>query len=131
MQRWKDGWRKGFEPILSNEGLEALRIALLSDDKRLIQGGTTKPQFIACDKNDQSIEGACAIGFCGWQGHGLQTIRDVKKYFSECCRKVQSKSETCWGSFIGWFDDTPREEMRTKLLAEVELALEKRKQVKA
>jgi len=74
---------------------------------------------------DWPVEAACALGFCGWQGERLETVGDVEEYFARCCFEADTRlgeAAACrW--FLNWFDDTPRDDMRRDLLAEVELAL--------
>src|SRR5215213_1752790 len=109
MESWRTVWREGFAPVLTLKGLEALRDALTNDDPRLVQGSTTTPPPLMCVQ-DWPVEAACALGFCG------------------CCFEADQKlgeAAACrW--FLNWFDDTPRDEMRKELLAEVERAIEDR-----
>jgi hypothetical protein len=124
MERWRNVWRNGFEPSLSTAGLHALREALRSDDRRLHQGATTTPAPHAAH-TDWPCEGACALGFSAWQGDGLASVGEVDEFFSRCCweadQRLGEPAACRW--FLNWFDDTPREEMRRDLLAEVELAI--------
>ena len=119
-------WRNGIAPLLSSQQLEALRVALVYDDPRLIQGGTTSPRPIQC-MEDWPVEGACALGYCGWQAEGLVTVGQVEEFFGRLCAAIDDRlgePHVC-RYFITWFDDTPRTEMRRWLLCEVqrELAL--------
>ena len=124
MESWRTVWREGFAPVLTLQGLEALRDALANDDQRLVQGSTTTPPPLMCVQ-DWPVEAACALGFCGWQGEKLETVGDVEEYFARCCFEADQKlgeAAACrW--FLNWFDDTPRDAMRRELLAEVEKAL--------
>jgi hypothetical protein len=127
MESWRTVWRDGFAPVLSLTGLEALRDALAADDDRLTQGSTTTPPPLMCVQ-DWPVEAACAVGYCGWQGAGLETVGEVEEYFARCCFEADQRlgeAAACrW--FLNWFDDTPRDEMRAELLAEVERAIEDR-----
>src|SRR5262245_23273332 len=127
MESWRTVWRAGFAPVLTLNGLEALRDALTDDDVRLVQGSTTTPPPLMCVQ-DWPVEAACALGYCGWQGDQLQTVGEVEEYFAQCCFEADQRlgeSAACrW--FLNWFDDTPRDEMRRELLAEVERAIEVR-----
>ena len=129
LESWRIVWRKGFVPFLTTAGLESLQKALQADDPRLIQGCTTTPPPLQCVQ-DWPVNAACALGFCGWQGEGLNTVAEVEKYFAETCFQIDQhlgEPAACrW--FVNWFDDTPREEMRRELLAEVNLALVQRSQ---
>ena len=124
MESWRLVWREGFVPVLPTAGLLALREALESDDPRLTQGSTTTPPPLLCVQ-DWLVEGACALGFCGWQGDGLGTVGEVEEFFARVCFEADNRlgeAAACrW--FLNWFDDTPRAEMRRELLAEIELAL--------
>ena len=127
MERWRTVWRNGFAKVLQTRGLETLRDALRDDDRRLTQGSTTTPPPLMCVQ-DWPVEAACAIGFCGWQGDDLHTVGEVEQFFAQACFKAdQSLGEPAacqW--FLDWFDETPRDEMRRELLAEVELMLSER-----
>lgn len=127
MEAWKNAWRKGFEPQVSDEALSALRDALYGDDPRLMQGATTTPPPMEYVK-DWPVEAACAIGYCGWQGDGLYSVGEVEEYFARMCfeaDKLLGEPAGC-RFFLNTYDDMPREVMRRELLAEVEAALGKR-----
>jgi hypothetical protein len=127
MESWRYVWRHGFAPVLTRRGLNALREALESDDQRLTQGSTTTPPPLMC-VHDWPVEATCALGFCGWQGERLRTVGDVEAYFSRCCAEADRRAGELGACrwFLNWFDDTPREQMRNELLAEVKLALVER-----
>ena len=84
MESWRKVWRDGVEPLLSMEGLEALRKALANDDPRLLQGATTTPPPLMCVQ-EWPVEAACALGYCGWQGERLETVGQVEEFFARCC----------------------------------------------
>lgn len=127
MESWKHVWRKGFAPLISTAGLEALRRALIEDDKRLMQGATTSPPPLQAI-SEWPVEGACPITLCGWLGDDLSTVGEVEAYFGRMCREAdQALGEPAavrW--FLNWVDDTPRDEVRRSLLPEVNLELAKR-----
>jgi hypothetical protein len=116
--------------MLSTAGLEALREALRSDDPRLTQGSTTTPPPLLCVQ-DWPVEAACALGFCGWQGDGLESVGHVEEFFARVCfeadHRLGEPAACRW--FLNWFDDTPRDQMRRTLLAEVEKALADRSSI--
>jgi hypothetical protein len=128
MESWRKVWRDGLAPLISTEGLEALRTALCNDDARLLQGATTTPPPLQCVQ-DWPVEAACALGFCGWQGEGLESVAEVEEYFARLCFEVDQRlgePAACrW--FLNWFDETPRDEMRCLLLAEVNRTLGQRR----
>lgn len=132
MEPWREVWRKGFAPVLSTGGLLALKDGLCEDDSRLMQGSTTTPPPIACVQ-DWPCEGACALGFAGWQGDGLETVGDVEAYFAQTCYQADERLGEPAGCrwFLNWFDDTPRDEMRRTLIDEIELVLQERKAAEA
>ena len=115
-------------PQLSTAGLEALQKALQGDDERLLQGATTSPPPLQCVR-DWAVEGACVIGYCGWQGDGLETVSEVEEFFAQVCFEVDKalgEPAACrW--FLNWFDDTPRAEVRGLLLSEVNRTLAQRR----
>jgi len=127
MESWTNVWRNGLTPLLSTESLEALRLALAQDDPRLIQGATTSPPPLQCVQ-DWPVEAACVLGYCGWQGDGLETVAEVEEFFARMCFEIDQRlgePAACrW--FLNWFDDTPREQMRKELLVEVQRSLAQR-----
>src|SRR5262249_17381541 len=127
MESWQKVWREGVAPLLSTASLEALQDALLNDDGRLLQGATTSPPPLQCVQ-DWPCEGACAIGYCGWQGDGLETVAEVEEFFAQMCFEVDQRlgePAACrW--FLNWFDETPRGRMREQLLPEVRRVLAER-----
>lgn len=129
MESWRKVWRDGVEPLVSTQGLEALRQALTRDDPRLLQGATTSPPPLMCVQ-DWPVEAACALGFCGWQGDGLETVAEVEEFFARMCYEIDQRlgePAACrW--FLNWFDETPREHMRQELLREVVRALAARRE---
>jgi hypothetical protein len=129
MESWKKVWRDGVEPLLSTEGLEALKQALRSDDPRLVQGATTTPPPLQCVQ-DWPVEAACALGYCGWVGDGLETVGEVEEFFARMCFEVDQRLGEPAGCrwFLNWFDETPRAQMREQLGQEVERALKARRE---
>jgi hypothetical protein len=128
MESWKKVWRDGVAPLLSTHSLESLRAALSADDVRLMQGATTTPPPMQCVQ-DWPVEAACALGYCGWQGEGLETVAEVEEFFARMCFEIDQRlgePAACrW--FLNWYDETPRSEMREALLAEVNLTLAQRR----
>lgn len=127
IESWREVWRDGFAPQFTDEALSSLLEALESDDVRLTQGSTTTPTPLMCVQ-DWPVEGACALCYCGWQGEGLETVGEVEEFFARSCFEADErlgKPAACrW--FLNWFDDTPRDRMRTELAAEVRLAIRSR-----
>jgi hypothetical protein len=127
MESWRKVWREGLAPLLSTQSVGVLRKALASDDSRLMQGATTTPPPLSCVQ-DWPVEAACVIGYCGWQGEGLQTVGEVEEFFARVCFEVDQRLGEPAGCrwFLNWFDDTPREEAVRLLLAEVNRTLAQR-----
>jgi hypothetical protein len=124
MESWRKVWRDGFVPQLSTTGLEALRQALCEDDPRLIQGATTSPPPLQCVQ-DWPVDACCVLGYCSWQTEDLETVAEVEEEFARLCfeaDQVLGEPAAC-RYFLNWYDETPRDEMRRELLAEVDLAL--------
>src|SRR6185295_15223849 len=63
IEPWRRVWREAVAPLVSTEGLEALRHALASDDARLLQGATISPPPMLCVQ-EFPVEAACPLGFC-------------------------------------------------------------------
>src|SRR3954465_1811983 len=124
MESWRLVWRGGVVPGLSPAGGGALRGALGGDAPRLTQGSTTTPPTLMCVQ-DWPVEAACALGFCGWQGEGLDAVGEGEEFFARACfeadQRLGEPAACRW--FLNWFDDTPRDQMRRELLEEVEKAL--------
>lgn len=152
MEAWKKVWRKGIAPLLPSEGLVALRIALLEDDPKLIQGATTSPPPLQVVLN-WPVEAGDAIVYAYVAAHGgfaqprvvsrihdsvviepgtdpggCCQIKDAEEFFARVCFDADTalgEPSICrW--FINWFDDTPRDEMRRKLVVEVEREIARR-----
>ena len=127
MESWRKVWRDGMAPQLSVSALAALQAALQGDDPRLLQGATTSPPPLEWVR-DWPVEAACALGFCGWQGEGLETVAEVEEFFAKACsdadQRMEKPASCCW--FLNWFDDTPRDEVRRELLVEVTWELSRR-----
>jgi hypothetical protein len=96
----------------------------MEDDPRLLQGATTSPPPLQCVE-DWPVEAACGLGYCGWQGEGLQSVAEVEEYFARACfeadQRLGEPAAVRW--FLNWFDETPRADMRRQLLAEINRTL--------
>ena len=127
MNNWINVWRNGLVPLLSTAGLEALRHAMACDDARLIQQATCSPPPSEVFQ-EEAVEGACALGFCGWQGDGLDTVGEVESFYVRTCQAADEAlgEPAACRHFLNWFDETPRQEMRRQLLREIDRALNQR-----
>mgnify|MGYP001559826197 CR=1 FL=1 len=118
MENWVETWRKGIAPLLSDKSLDVLLTALVKDDQCLIQGQITSRMLPILP-----VEAACAIGYVGWKGEGLKRVGEVNDFFGQICFQADELlNETCGGVrwFLSWFDDTPRDEMRLRLIPEIQ-----------
>lgn len=124
MEMWRRVWRDGLSPRLSARALAALRVAIVTDDPRLVQGTTCSPPALQalCERR---VETACALGYCGWQGEGLAKVGEVEDYFQQLCDGADERiaERAVCRFFLNWYDDTPRDEMRRELLIEIERSL--------
>jgi hypothetical protein len=123
MESWRKVWRDGLAPLASTGQLEALRDALAGDDPRLLQGATTNPPPLLC-LEDRPVEAACAVGIMGVEacgGWGEATVGAVEEVFVGLCHEIDKRVGEPAGChwFLNWADETPRDEMRRELLAEV------------
>jgi hypothetical protein len=127
IEPWRRVWREGIAPLLSEKALEALQQALTNDDPRLIQGKTMVPPYWKSRQN-APVEAAGALAYCGWQGEGLETIGAVESFFLQLCIDIGLRLDEPMVSkcFIDWYDETPRQQMRTQLLSEVHRELLRR-----
>jgi hypothetical protein len=126
MESWRRVWRAA-APLLPTRGLEALRTALLRDDPALIQGATTSPPpCYALEKFP--VEAACLLGYCGWKGDDLKTVGETEEFFARTCFATDERLEEPAGVrwLLNWWDESPREEVLPKLLAEVNRELARR-----
>ena len=127
MESWRTVWRDGFAPVLTPARGSRPFATPCGRRPAAHQGSTTTPPPLMCVQ-DWPVEAACALGFCGWQGEGLETVGEVEEFFARCCfeadQRLGEPAACRW--FLNWFDDTPRDEMRRELLAEVERAIEER-----
>lgn len=120
MRPWQEVWRKGYAKVFSTRALEELGTALHFNLPQLVQGVTTGPPPLPVNQ-DKPCEQADAIGYCGWIGEGLITVGQVEEFFAKSCFDVDQRLGEPAGCrwFLNWFDDTPRDEMRRELLAEI------------
>lgn len=122
MEAWRIVFRK-FSQIANADGLKSLLEALETDSPTLIQGVTTSPPALACYV-DQEVEACCLIGFTGWR-EGCVTVNEVEEYFASMCYQIDDAIGEPGGCrfLLNWYDETPREEVRAKLIPELRFAL--------
>jgi hypothetical protein len=120
-------WRDGIAKWLSRPALEALARGLEEDDPRLIQGCTTEPPALTVAK-DFRCEGACPIAYAGWiAGKGTAaTVAEVEEYMATIVNMANLDLNGEAYAFLNWIDETPRDDMRRELLAEVNRELARR-----
>jgi hypothetical protein len=127
---WRQVWREGAAPLFSTEGLEALKIALETDDPRLMQGATTSPPPLLCVQ-EWLVEKACLTAFPGvidLGGFGVCIVGEAEERFARVCYEIDQRmgEAAACRYLLNWFDETPRQEVRREMLVEVELALASR-----
>src|SRR5262249_27538517 len=94
----------------------------INDDPRLVQGATTEPMPIALFSSEP-IEGACAVGYCLWQGQRIDRVAALDLAFRRLCASADDLlDEPLSIAFLNWFDEPPREEMGRALRAELDRA---------
>ena len=119
MERWRQVFRDGIVPHLSEVHLEALRGGLVKDDWRLRQGQTL---WVV---GGFRILQACAVGYAAWQGASLERAADVERFFRRLREAVNIAlgDPAAFDDFTDWFDSTQRHIAWPLLLAEVNRAL--------
>lgn len=127
MERWREVWREAIVPLLSTNSLVALRWGIMNNDHRLIRGTTVYPIPVSSNADETPVS-ACAIGYCGWQGEGLNTVAEVEEFFARMCIEIDTRMNEPAGCrwWLNWFDSTPKEEVWREMLHEIDLALEGR-----
>ncbi len=124
MEAWRRIFRDGVAPLLTVEGLQALKNGLIRDDPKLIQGATTSPPPLMCVQ-DWECEAACALGYCGWVGDGLETVGEVEEFFARMCFEIDQRlgEPAACRHWLNFWDETPRDQLRLLVLPEVERSL--------
>lgn len=109
-------------PVLSHHALDALRRGLEVDDERILQGATTIPPPLQCVA-DFPVEAGDLLVFAYWQGDcgGVCTVGEAEAQFTYYCTAIDGGMGEGAGCrhLLHWFDEAPREDMRTQLLAAV------------
>ena len=125
MEPWRWAWREGFQPGLTTAQLNALKVALSDDSPRLMQGATTLPPPLRYF-TDWRVKSACLAAFCGIEDG--RTVGEVEEFFALACFEANKRlgEHADCRHLTNWWDDTPRDEARAAMLAEVELELANR-----
>lgn len=125
LEAWQVCWRGGLADALPTEGLVALRDALVNDDPALIQGQTVAP--IPFLSPNAKTTGCCPISYCGWRAFGLDATADVYAFYHAAYyRRNGYGYENGSRDFTEFVDGTPRDEMRKRLVVEVNRTLKQR-----
>lgn len=124
---WRRVWREGIAPLLIDDELETLALGLEVDTPMLIQGACALPRPMS-DVNESTIIGVDALCYGAWQTGRLATNLDADDYFARTCHAIDELLGEPAGCrwFLNWYDETPRDEMRVALLAEVQREQERR-----
>ena len=144
MESWREVWRKGIAPLLEEEQLRSLLKGLVEDDPRLLQGATTSPPPLSC-VSDWPCEGACGLAYAGATSLGgllpieperrgplrdwtYSTVEEVETFFSRFCFEIDQRigEPAACRFFLTFWDDTPRDEMRREMIAEIQRELTRR-----
>jgi hypothetical protein len=106
------------------KSLEALRQALVYEDKRLLRGDTLIP-LGGWDMPKALVSSCCPVAWCGWQGEGLHMVYEIQDFFARICHEADKLlgEEAACGYFTAAWD--ANEISRDELLSEVELALQR------
>jgi hypothetical protein len=131
---WQRVFRQGLLPDVSTKALHAFRQALAEDSPLLIQGATMNPPELQC-VTDWTVEGAC--GLCWLAANGTKpnafTVGELERLFMEAAWECDQRLGELGAIryWLNWYDDAPREQMQTALLAEIDRELaERERQVK-
>jgi hypothetical protein len=127
---WQKVWREGLCPQLTTAGLQNLQRALERDDPRLITGTTVKPPPLMC-RLGEAVESCCPL--C-WAILDTNTqpcyvsVGQLEERFADTLLKASDRlgwplAAKYW---LNWVDESPRDEMRRLLLAEVHRELGRR-----
>ena len=145
LEPWQKAWRDGIAQALPTAGLEALRLAILSEEPSLVRRVTawsgSDGDDIVMDwmtrKPSDECRGACPIGYCFWRAESLRSVVEVQNAFREACRAAMRNllaaghpiTEVTTATFTGWVDEGPGDWTTRKrvLLIEVVRELERRK----
>src|SRR5437868_6808018 len=126
LQAWQRVWRVGLVPQFTVAGLEGLRKALLEDRPSLITGSTMMPPPLMSMQHE-AVEAVCPLCYALLDGMRPEAVSvgPMEERFAETCiRAEQLCGEPAAARFfLNRVDETPREQMRRELLAEVERAL--------
>ena len=123
---WRAAWQV-IQQRLPTKGLLCLRTALETDDSALLQGASTNPPPWDC-VSDWSLSGGCPIVYAGWRAGLFSTVGEGEIYFAQLASRLDR--ELGWPSacftFLNFWDDGRREEVRALLLEEVTQEIQNR-----
>ena len=123
---WQHVWRIGLVPQLTRAGLEGLARALEADLPSLLTGATTSPPPLQCVR-DWPVEGCCPLCYALLDGNRPEyvSVGPLEERFAQACWNADERLGWPGGirAFLNYIDETPREQMRQELLAEVRRAL--------
>ena len=138
---WICVWKEGIAPELPTEGLFALRVALEENSLAVIQGQTVWPcawgpyrpeaghKRVEEDGPHLEVWGACVVGYCLMQAHGLTTKGQVSEAFERLNERVFARLKfglMSPGAFYHEYDRILREEMRLVMRKLIDEELQKR-----
>lgn len=127
LEKWQVVWREELAKRLSVKQLLALRLAVLENDGRLVQGVVTHPpplQVVA----EWPIEGGCALVIGLWGMDGQVSVYEMAKRYYEMIKEADAALPVglTIDDFLDFFDNTSREEMLKRMLGEIDVVLDQR-----
>lgn len=122
-QLWRQVFRDGIAPQLTDADLDLLAQLLADDDPRLLQGETVRVW-------EDRLTGACALAAVGWLGRGLERRVNVEIFFTDVCEEADRLMGAA--DVVSWFtaefwDSRPRQEVFAELYDEVSRERERRR----
>ena len=113
MRDWREIWRKGVAPFLSDGTLRELATEIEAGGPRLIQRVVVEP--LPWGWNNIA-EKACLLGFCVWQDAKLTTSKEVFDSYQDLYWRINERIEEPLAArrLFTWFDCRPRDEVQVK-----------------
>lgn len=125
VERWRLVWRRGIAPQMPSVALRVLEAALVSDASEIIQGHTCYPPPVLPRFAAEVVIAADPIAYMAWRGLQCRTVGEVEEWMvrTDTACDVAMAEPGALRHLHNFIDDTPREEMRRELLAEVRRTL--------
>lgn len=130
MEQWRRYFRHGIAPLVENAQLEYVLGILKSDSEKMCQGDTVILRKVIAESGLTYYHGdlppvsGCFVSLIHMSDEKLTANEVDAKFGPFLCRVGLNHGLS--SHFINWFDDSPREEVRRELIAEIELVLDAR-----